>query len=166
MANSKATNNRGTGYGLDEKGDVVLKALSLRLTASNLSGTTELSLASLGGTLPAKSIVTEVYVNVITAEATATTKTLDVGTLSSSSGDADGFLDGVSVAATGLVKGTLASAGQTLGALLRVDESGAGVLVPEPYINTASKPISVTAGSSGFAELVADIIVIYKEITD
>lgn len=116
--------------------------------------------------LPAKGIVLPyVLVDVTTAEATGGTKTLDVGLLSSESGgDADGFLDGVSVATTGLKKGTLLSSGQTLGALLRVDESGAGVLVSEPHLIGAAKSITFTAGSNDFAEFRGVLYVPYIEI--
>lgn len=78
------------------------------------------------------------------------TETLDVGLLSSESGgDADGFLAAVSVGTLGLVKGTLLSSGQTLGALLRVDESGAGVLVPEQHLiaTAVSVTYTITTGS-------------------
>lgn len=115
--------------------------------------------------LPTAGVVLGAWLDVTTAEATGGTKTLDVGLLSSESGgDADGFLDGVSVAATGIVGGSLASGGQTLGALLRADEDGAGALVPEPHIlNGTAKSISYTAGSADFAELVADLYVLVLE---
>lgn len=162
MANYKAFNNKGVGIGFDEVGKVVEKAKVIRLKASGVS-TTE---TSTGFTLPAGAVVTDVYINVITAEATGTTKTLDVGTLSSASGDADGFLDGISVASQGVKKGTLLNTGQTRGLLMAVDESGAGVLVPENYVNSTAIAVTVTAGSNNFAELVADLIIIYKEITN
>lgn len=114
--------------------------------------------------LPASAIVKNVYLRVKTAEATGGTKTIDVGTLSTDSGDADGFLDGVSVASTGLVKGTLDNAGQTLGALLTVDSDGAGALVPENDIASGGKVITWTPGSNDFAELEADIIVEYQQV--
>lgn len=119
-----------------------------------------------GITLPAKAIVLECFLDVITAEATGGTKTLDVGTDSTDSGDADGYLDGVSVASTGLVKGTLDSGGQTLGTLLHVDESGGGVLTREADIASGGKKITITAGSNDFAELVADLYVIYIDAAD
>lgn len=106
--------------------------------------------------IPAGSIIKGVWIDVATAEATGTTKTVDIGI---SGGDEDGFLDGVSVAATGTKKGTLVNTGQTLGAHLRVDESGAGVLVPEPYVCAAETTVCYTLGSDDFAELVANMIV-------
>lgn len=158
-ANSKALNVRDSGYALDYSGDVVLKAVSIRVTGADLT-TAPLTIA----TLPSGAVVTEVYVNVVKAEATGATKTVDVGT--GSGGDADGFLDGASVATTGVKKGTLLSSGQTLGALLRADETGSSGFVPEPFVAGQSWPVVVTAGSNDFVELQADIIIIYKEITD
>lgn len=121
-----------------------------------------------GFTLPTDAIVTNVWLRVRTAEATGTTKTIDVGTDSGDSGDADGFLDGVSVASTGLVKGTLATGSETLGALLTA-ESEAGTTdatVPESDIASGGKEMTYTAGSADFAELEADIIVEFYEIAD
>jgi hypothetical protein len=92
-----------------------------------------------------------VFVDVQVAEATGGTKTVDVGMLSSeASGDADGFLAAVSVAATGCVAyDATATDGATqnfwaaapkLGALVRTGLLGAnvaadaGVLMPKPYV--------------------------------
>lgn len=141
-ANDKATNNRGAGYALDARGDVVLKALSFRVTADDI-GTTDAE-TSLGYDLPAGAVVTEAYVNVITAEATGANKTIDVGTATADSGDPDAFLDGTSVA--------------TLGVL--------GAIPAVRFNNTTAKTLVVSAKSGDFAELEADIIIIYKEITD
>jgi hypothetical protein len=115
-----------------------------------------------GFNLPSNGIVLGCFLDVDTAETTGTTKTIDVGMLSSESGgDADGFLDGVSTATAGAVKGTLASAGQTLGVLLSVDESGAGVLVPEGYLlDGVPNSVTYTLGSA-HTELVAYIVIVY-----
>lgn len=110
-----------------------------------------------------------VYAKVRTAEATASTKTIDVGLKAGESGgDADGFFDALSVASTGLVKGTLLSSGQTLGALLRVDESGAGVLVPEGHVlNGTAKSVVVTFNDAGGAnELDMDIYFVVLQPLD
>ena len=109
-------------------------------------------------TFPDTAICHSVYLNVITVDAT---ETVDVGT-EGTSNDPDGFLDGVSLATAGLVKGTLASAGQTLGALLRVDESGGGILVPEASIAVGGDPVSFTC-SAGTDTAVFDIIIEYTE---
>jgi hypothetical protein len=58
-----------------------------------------------GYDLPANAELLETRVYVKTAEATGATKTLDVGLKSGESGgDADGFIDGLSVAAVGLAR--------------------------------------------------------------
>ncbi|MDG4721158.1 hypothetical protein [Thalassospira aquimaris] len=72
--------------------------------------------------------------------------TIDVGTDSGDSGDADGFMDGVSVATLGLAKGTIATGGVTLGALLKAD-TGSGVMVPEGRVS-AGKAITYTLTGS------------------
>jgi hypothetical protein len=111
--------------------------------------------------IPAGSIIKGVYVDVQTQEATGGTKTMSVG-ISGGSGTA--FLNAVSVAAAGTVKGTLVNTGQTLGASLCADEDGSGALVPEPYVCTAATTVNYTFGSGDFAELAANIIVEYIDI--
>lgn len=117
-----------------------------------------------GYNLPAKSIVKGVYLDVQTAEATGGTKTVDVGTDGSGSNDPDGWLDGASVAATGIVAGSLTSGAQTLGALLHEDEDGAGALVPMPDVASSGESITYTLGSNDFAELVANIVIEFVEV--
>lgn len=138
------------------------KVKVINMTAASFEDNSEVGT---GFTLPAKCIVKSVTISVNTKEDTATTKTIDVGTDSTASGDADGFLDGVSVAAAGLVKGTLASTGQTLGALFRADESGSGALVPEINVSSGGKEVTVTAGNAaGFTEVDFDVIINYIEL--
>ena len=88
---------------------------------------------------PANALVTTAAVRISTVDAAIT---IDVGTDSGDSGDADGFLDGVSTAALGVVPGTLADGAATLGVLLSTDES-AGDLVPEPHVS-GGKSITYT----------------------
>lgn len=137
----------------------ISKVQKIRITAPADGNETSTSV-----TLPAKAVVKNVFLNVVTAEATGTTKTINVGTDSTDSGDADGYLAGVSVASIGLVKGTLLNSGQTLGALLTTDEGGTGELVPEIDIASGGKEITFTAGSANFDELVADIYIEYIEV--
>ena len=76
------------------------------------------------------------------------TETIDVGTATAETGDPNGFLALASVNAAGLIKGTLASTGQTIGALLSADESGAGVLVPEAHVSAGKSIVyTLTAGT-------------------
>lgn len=104
--------------------------------------------------LNAGEVVLDAWIKVTTAPSAGTTKTLDVGLKDV---DADGFLDGVSVATVGTKKGTLVSSGQTQGALLRVDESGSGGLVPEKHVVAATKKVTCTAGSNDVAGLAGTI---------
>jgi hypothetical protein len=111
--------------------------------------------------LPAKSIILGAYLLVVTKEATGTTKTVTLGIKSV---DADGLLKATDVSAAGVKKGTLLNTGQTLGALLCVDEGGSGSLVPEPYVCAAAATITYSLGSNDFAELVAYALVDYIEV--
>lgn len=74
------------------------------------------------------------------------TETIDVGLLSSeTAGDADGFIVAASVATAGTVKGTAASAGNTMGALFEVqDSANAGDIALEGHVVTGSNATSVT----------------------
>jgi hypothetical protein len=140
----------------------VSKIKKINMTASDFSDNSEIDT---GWDLPSTAVIKNVFINVNTAESTATTKTINIGTDGSGSNDPDGFLAGVSIASTGLVKGTLASGGQTLGALLYVDEDGAGALVPEIDKTSGGESITVTAGdASGFTEADFDIFIEYIEI--
>lgn len=163
--------------------DVVERVKVIRINASDGTGENDT-----GWDLPSTAIVTKVLVNVKTAEATGTTKTIDVGLLSTESGgDADGFLDGIDVSTTGLkgpgvtvtetagVNETYISAvASTYGALLAdvnfelgTDTAGdtGYVNVNEKWhINENGNSVSWTPGSADFADLVADIIIFYKEI--
>jgi len=106
------------------------------------------------------------WIEVLTAEATGTTKTVDVGI---SGGDEDGFLDGVSVAATGKILGratyTVGSndsyfASSTVGALLALQKiAGAdvvgdnGVYLIEPYVVTAALTVCYTLAAADYEEM-------------
>jgi hypothetical protein len=130
--------------------------------------------------LPANSLVLDVYVNVTSAEATGTTKTIDVGLLSSeTNGDADGFLVGIDVSATGIVRGvaTITTgamenffASTTRGALLANFTAGddvptdVGTNYETPHITDTAVSVTFTAGSADFVELVANIYVLYIEM--
>lgn len=118
---------------------------------------------STGFTLPDKAIVRDVFLDVVTAEVTGTTKTINVGTDSGDGGDADGFLDGIAVGTTGLKKGTVADGAVTYGALLLTDLDGTSD-VKEPDISSGGKEVTFTAGSSNFAELEANIFIVYTEV--
>jgi hypothetical protein len=106
-------------------------------------------------------IIDHVFIKVRTAEVTGSTKTIDVGLLSSESGgDADGFLDGVSTAATGIISPALTNGARTQGLLLTDDEDGSGALVPMPYVVTTAVSLTYTHGDVP-TELDAEIHVRY-----
>ena len=123
-----------------------------------------------GFDLPANAVVLNVFVEVTTLEATGTTKTVDVGLLSSeTNGDADGFLDGVSVATpAGVRQGSLVAGAVTLGALLKetVTDSGSATIAARlPYLTTTgvARSVSYTLGSNNFAEFAGNIIIVFVE---
>ena len=112
-------------------------------------------------TIPDKAIIKRVWVDVTVKEDTGTTKTIDIGI---SSGDENGFLAAISVAAAGVIQGTLANGAQTRGALLAVDEDGAGALVPMDYVCTAATILCYTLVAADFAELAGNVFVEYIEV--
>jgi len=112
-------------------------------------------------TLPTNAIVKDVFLNVITVDAT---ETADVGTMGTSN-DPNGFLAGVSLATAGLVKGDLADGAITLGALL-LEETGTGADVAYAKahdITAGGDPVSYTC-SAGSDTAVFDIIIEYVEV--
>ena len=114
-----------------------------------------------GFTLPASAIVKDVYLNVITVDAT---ETVDVGTQGTSD-DPNGYLNLASLATAGLVKGILADGAVTLGALL-FEETGTGADVANARtvdITAGGDPISYTC-SAGSDTAIFDIIIEYVEV--
>jgi hypothetical protein len=114
-----------------------------------------------GLTLPTNAIVKDVYLNVITVDAT---ETADVGT-GGTSNDPDGYLAAASLATAGLVKGILADGAVTLGALL-FEETGTGADVANARtvdITAGGDPVSYTC-SAGSDTAVFDIIMEYVEV--
>jgi hypothetical protein len=93
------------------------------------------------------------FIKVDTLEATGATKTVDIGI---STGDENGFIAGLSVAAAGSIMPTLADGSATVGDLSKVDESS-GDMVPESYACTAATTLCYTLGSNDFAEMVAEL---------
>lgn len=129
-------------------------------------------------TLKKGDIINRVFVHVKTAEATAGTKTIDVGLNGTApDDDPDGLLDGVSTAAAGVIRGsTVVTVGgtetflasTTIGALLQDFLAGAnvagdvGTLVAKEHVITQSDAVLTYTLGSAHTELVADI---YVEIT-
>lgn len=81
----------------------------------------------------------------IDVETTDAAITIDVGTLSTASGDADAFIDGLSVATSGYIKTTNANGAVTTGAKLYIqDSANAGDDYPEQDISQIGKQVSYT----------------------
>lgn len=90
-----------------------------------------------------RALVLYSFIEVVTPEATGSTKTIDFGTKNTTDGgDVDGFIDGASVAAAGVVKGT--------GALV-------GTVCPKDDHIVIGIP-------NGFSELVANLYLVYIEV--
>lgn len=156
------TANGGTTV-VDSSGNLYQNGEALRLYTKKIAisyadGTTE---NDTGWDVPANAIVHDVLLKVTTAEVTGATKTINIGT-TTATGDPNGYIAAASVAATGIVKGTLLNTGQTKGALLSVDEDGAGALVPEVDIASAGEDLTWTPSAVDWAEFVGEIYVIYS----
>ena len=154
----------------DDFADILLKTevkssqIIEKVEKINITAPADDSEQQTGFTLPEGAVVTNVLLSVSAEEDTGISKTIDVGTDSEEGGDADGFLEGVSVANDGLVKGTLAHNAVTLGALLQTDTDESSDPVPDVDITSGGKEITFTAGSADFEELDADIYVFYYDL--
>jgi hypothetical protein len=115
-----------------------------------------------GFDFPTGAVILGVWVQIATAESTATTKTIDVGLLSSESGgDTDGLIDGLATSASGVKQPSIIAGAVTLGVLMHVDLNGA-VNTFEPHVVTTAKSLVYQLGSA-HTELDADIVVMYLD---
>lgn len=112
-------------------------------------------------TLPANAIVKDVFLNVITVDAT---ETVDVGTAGTSN-DPDGYLDAASLATAGLVFGSLADGSVTRGALLFEITEATTAAARNPDITAGGDPVTYTC-SAGSDTAVFDIIIEYVEVVE
>lgn len=112
-----------------------------------------------GFTLPATAIVKDVWLNVITVDAT---ETVDVGTQGTSN-DPNGYLAAASLATAGLVYGSLADGAVTRGALLFEITEATTAAARMPDITAGGDPVSYTC-SAGSDTAVFDIIIEYVEV--
>lgn len=141
MAYSHTKGKDGIAGLFDEFGNSeinMLKCLKIPINAAMFAGTAEVVIHA---PLP-RAIIDKVVIDVTTAEATATTKTIDVGTATADSGDPDGFIDGASTAA----KAAILGAGAKIGTIMPVDDNIVASMGEAP------------------TELVADIYIFYTEI--
>ena len=110
-------------------------------------------------TLPADAIVKDVFLNVITVDAT---ETVDVGTQGTSN-DPNGYLAGASLATAGLVFGSLLDGAVTRGELLFEITEAVTAAARKPDITAGGDPVSYTC-SAGSDTAVFDIIIEYVEV--
>lgn len=129
-----------------------------------------------GFTLPTTAIVQDVFLNIITIDAT---ETVDVGTAGTSN-DPNGFLAAASLATAGLVRGEVTVttganntyvASSTKGALLAtvvagedVAAGGDGAYFEQPCLTAGGDPVTYTC-SAGSDTAIFDIIIVYWEVT-
>ena len=110
-------------------------------------------------TLPANAIVNDVFLNVITGDAT---ETVDVGTAGTSN-DPNGYLAAASLATAGLVFGSLADGAVTRGALLFEITEATTAAARKPDITAGGDPVTYTC-SAGSDTAVFDIVIEYTEV--
>lgn len=116
-------------------------------------------------TLPANTIIMPypTAINVLTAEATGATKTIQVGI----TGTAGAFVNGVSVASTGLIQPVLTFGAVTLGSKLQVfSGTGSTAPVPTPDIEATAVALTWTPGSADWANFVGEIHLTYFQYGD
>jgi hypothetical protein len=173
-------NHGGKLIGVDEDADISFSAIRVaKIPVRALTAGEK----DTGFDLPVRGIVLDVFCRVKTAEVTDTTKTIDIGLLSSETGgDIDGFCDGLSTAAVAVVDGALAvtdgvntnffTAAPTQGVLLRDGLLGAdaaatpGVLTRRPHVLNGTARSLVYQLGSAHTELVADIFVVYVDLDE
>lgn len=110
-------------------------------------------------TFPTTAVVHDVFINVLTVDAT---ETVDVGT-EGTSNDPNGFLAAASLATAGIVKGSLADGAVTRGVLLYETTEVTTAYARTPCLTAGGDPVSYTC-SSGTDTAVFDIIIIYDEV--
>lgn len=110
-------------------------------------------------TLPDSAIVHDVFLNVITVDAT---ETVDVGTQGTSN-DPNGYLVLASLATAGLVYGSLADGAVTRGALLFEITEATTAAARMPDLTAGGDPVSYTC-SAGSDTAIFDIIIDYTEV--
>lgn len=125
-----------------------LSRLQTYVIPFSIADTTANTETSTGFTVPTKAGISPagVGIDVLTLDSGMT---INVGTLASDSGDADGYIAGISLTSAVFVKATLTNGAVTLGALLKVqDSANAGDAVPEPGYTMSGKTITYTLSAS------------------
>lgn len=139
-------------------GAVVLPGLQLQTVRFPLQPTTSTTFVA-AAVLPARSLVLDVFVD-LASVASAATPLLDVGTGAAT----QGFLTGLSVGTTGLLRGSLANGGaRTIGSLLTVDSSGSSSFVPSPAIIASATTVGFATRSVA-ARLQGEVVILLAKL--
>jgi len=113
-----------------------------------------------------KDIVDDILLEVITPETSGSTKTISIGLATSEGGVVNGFANGLSVAAAGVIPLSRANGAVTAGAYLN-ETIGSGVVGPKPYVIGSAAPNARTLVyqfGSAFSQLYAKIHVFYRRL--
>lgn len=157
MAQDRFLENYKNVKGLEFEGNPFI----LRTKKINLTCPDDASETGSDWSLPDQAVVYDVFLRVITAESKGTGKTLDVGIDSDDSGDADGYLVGVDVSSTGLIKSTLENGSVTLGALFKTDTDGSSDYAKEADVESGGKEITYTASNADWEEFEGNLYIVY-----
>jgi len=111
-------------------------------------------------TIPDPSIILDVFIKVTTAD---TSETIDIGTDGAGSNDPDGFVDGLSLNALGVLRPTLLAGAVTLGVLLKTDINGT-LFVREPAIIAGVAALTYTPSGTP-STAVGEIYVRYIDLS-
>jgi len=148
---------------------------AVKVKKAHIGSPTDNTETDSGITLPEKCLVLDCFVDVLTVDAT---ETVDVGTSGDASDDPHGFLDGVSLATAGIVRGapTVAAganekyfSANTRGLLLSYMATGSdvatdtGIYYEFPDGTSGGESVSYTT-SLGTDTAVFDIYVVYIEL--
>ena len=147
-------------------GALALSGGSIRILRFPVSTSTNGVERSTGFALLSGTVVRRAYVAVKTLEATASTKTISVGLLSSETGGAtNGFLNAVSTASAQIVAGNPAFTGTSVqfGSLLAVNAASAQLIRDHVVISGNAKTVTYTLNSA-HTELVADVVLEVYEL--
>lgn len=171
---------QGTSDIVSVAGDAVVLVKRIDLNLNGGEGGIDISAGTetdTGWDFPDDAVLLDVFLDVEDEEATGTTKTIDVGLLSSESGgDANGFIAAFSVATAGRFRPSVVHSShvvgtQTRGALLQEVDAGAsdddrGFYVETPYVvgSAAARSVSVTAGDTDWEEFKGAVYFYYMRL--
>lgn len=110
--------------------------------------------------MPVGSVIQNVYIDVGTAESTASDKTIDIGLNS----DTDSLLDGVSTAAVGPVQGSMLLSGRTLGVMLLEGSATSLDLNRKQHIVATGTTQLMSKVAEAQTEFAGDVVVEYLAI--